>query len=112
MEGDDDRRLDLGRQEAAQAELGHFVEQHLAVVGIALVAGGQATFFVVLQQGFVQRRDHMGRRGEAPLAGLGHVGELIVQVHGQGVRVAFGGGQRLFVGEHKAHAGHAFQAFA
>ncbi|MCY1450415.1 hypothetical protein D9M71_672190 [compost metagenome] len=83
MEGDDDRRLDRGRQEAAQADGGHAVEQGLAVVGVALMTRGQAAFFVVLQQGFVQRRHHVGRRGKAPLAGFGHVGMLVLQVHGQ-----------------------------
>ncbi|MNL40330.1 hypothetical protein D3C87_1626730 [compost metagenome] len=72
----------------------------------------QAAFFVVLQQGFVQRRDHMGRRGEAPLAGLGHVGVLVLQVHRQRMRVAGGAGQGFFASEDKTHARHAFQAFA
>ncbi|MCY1406346.1 hypothetical protein D9M71_216080 [compost metagenome] len=112
MESDDDRRLDLCRQEAAQTDAGHALEQYLAIVGIALVASGQAAFFVVLQQGLMQGRDDVGRRGEAPLAGLGHVGELVVQIHGQGMRVALGGGQRLLVGKHEAHARHALQALA
>ncbi|MCY1407637.1 hypothetical protein D9M71_229430 [compost metagenome] len=112
MEGDDDWRLDLGRQETAQADGCHAVEQRLAVVCVALVAGRKATFLVVLLQCFVQGRDHVGRRGKAPLPGLGHVGVLVVQVHGQRVGIAFGGHQGVFFGEDEAHAGYAFQALA
>ncbi|MNF84213.1 hypothetical protein D3C84_665640 [compost metagenome] len=112
MEGHDDRCLDLARQKAAQADRRHAVEQHFAVAGVALVTGRQTTFLVVLQQRLMQRRDHMGRGSEAPLAGLGHVGMLILQVHGQGWRITFGGGQGGFVGEDETHARHTFQALA
>ncbi|MNF62651.1 hypothetical protein D3C84_443350 [compost metagenome] len=112
MEGGDDRRLDSRRQEAAQAQFAHLLHQCLAVGGVAFVPRRQAAFFVVLQQGFVQRGDHVGRRGEAPLAGLGHVGVLVLQVHRQRMRVAGGAGQGFFASEDKTHARHALQAFA
>ncbi|MNX78032.1 hypothetical protein D3C86_1096010 [compost metagenome] len=60
----------------------------------------------------MQRRDHVGRRGEAPLTGLGHVAVLVVKVHRQRMRVAGGAGQGFFTGEDEAHARYAFQAFA
>ncbi|MNR10592.1 hypothetical protein D3C85_1268500 [compost metagenome] len=112
VEGGDDGRLNGRRQEAAQPQVTHLFHQCLAVGGVACVPGRQAAFFVVLQQGFVQRRDHMGRRGEAPLAGLGHVGVLVLQVHRQRMRVAGGAGQGFFASEDKTHARHALQAFA
>ena len=71
MKGDDNRRLYRVGQEAAQPQFCHVIDQCPAVVGIALMACRQAAFFAVLQQRFMQCRDHMGRRGEAPLAGLG-----------------------------------------
>jgi hypothetical protein len=83
MEGDDDRCLDGFGRKLRIPRCGHAVEQRLAVVGVALMAGRQAAFFVVLQQRFVQGGDHMGGRGKAPLPGFGHVGVLIVQIHGQ-----------------------------
>ena len=104
--------LDRRWQKAAQAQFGHAFEQHLAIVGVASVARGPAAFFVVLQQRFVQRGDHVGRWGEAPLAGLGHVVVLLKEVHREGVTVALGGAQCVFFGEDKPHARHAFQAFA
>ena len=76
------------------------------------MAGGQAAFLSVLQQGFMQGGDHVGRRGEAPLSGLGHIGVLVEQVHRQGMAVALGRSQRRFFGKDKAHPRHAFQAFA
>ncbi|MNJ56054.1 hypothetical protein D3C77_515830 [compost metagenome] len=112
MEGNDDRGLDFGRQKTMQTDCRHALKQDLAIARIALVTGRQAAFFVVLQQCFVQRCDNMSGRGEAPLAGFGHVGMLILQVHGQRRRIAFGRSQRGFVGENEAHARHAFQAFA
>ena len=60
----------------------------------------------------MQGGDHVSRRGEAPLAGLGHVGVLVIQVHRQRMRVAGGTGQGFFASEDEAHARHAFQAFA
>lgn len=60
----------------------------------------------------MQGGDHVGRRGKAPLAGFGHVAVLVEQVHRQGMAVALGGRQRGFFGKDKAHARHAFQAFA
>ncbi len=79
--------------------------KRLAVLGIASMACRQATFLLVLQQRFVQGGDHMGRRGEAPLAGLGHVGVLVEQVHRQGMAVALGGGQCLLLGKTKPMPG-------
>ena len=60
----------------------------------------------------MQRRDHMGGRGEAPLPGFHHVDVLVVQVHRQRVRVASRGGQRFLAGEDKTHPRYTFQAFA
>lgn len=112
VEGDDDRRLDRRRQKAAQAQCGHAIQQGLAVVRVALMAGGQAAFFGVLQQGFMQGGDHVGRWGEAPLAGLDHISVLVEQIHRQGMTIALGRGQRGFFCEDKPHARYAFQAFA
>ena len=76
------------------------------------MTGGQAAFLGVLQQRFMQGGDHVGRRGEAPLAGFGHVAVLVEQVHRQGMAVALCRGQCVFFRKDKAHARYAFQAFA
>ena len=112
VEGDDDGGLDCGRQKTAQTNAGHAVQKRLAVLGIASMACRQATFLLVLQQRFVQGGDHVGRWGEAPLAGLRHIGVLVEQVHRQGMAVALSGGQCLLLGKDEAHAGHAFEALA
>lgn len=105
VEGNDDRRLDFRRQEAAETEPGHLAEQRFAIARVAPLARRQAALLFVLAERFVQGGDHMGRRGEAPLPGLAHVGVLVLQVHGQGVAVAGAGFQGGAAGEDEAHRG-------
>lgn len=105
VEGNDDRRLDFRRQEAAETEPGHLAEQRFAIARVAPLARRQAALLFVLAERFVQGGDHMGRRGEAPLPGLAHVGVLVLQVHGQGVAVAGAGFQGGAAGEDEAHPG-------
>ncbi|RMS47412.1 hypothetical protein ALP65_04611 [Pseudomonas aeruginosa] len=112
VEGNDDRRLDFRRQEAAETEPGHLAEQRFAIARVAPLARRQAALLFVLAERFVQGGDHMGRRGEAPLPGLAHIGVLVLQVHGQGVAVAGAGFQGGAAGEDEAHPGDALQALA
>ena len=71
-----------------------------------------AAFGLELRNRLVQRDHHMRGRGEAPLRGLFHVDVLVVQVHGERLAAPGAGIQHGFADEDKAHAGHAFQAFA
>ena len=112
MEGDDDRRLDLGLQERLEAERRHAVDERRAVLGIAREARRLAALLVELDDGLAQRGHDVRRRREAPLAGALHVGVLVVQVHRQRLRVACAALQRALPDEHEAHAGWALEALA
>src|SRR5664280_1147858 len=70
MEGQDDGRLDLGLQEWLEAEPLHARDERLAVRRVARQPRRLAALFHELAHRLGERRDHVGRRREAPLAGL------------------------------------------
>ncbi len=83
-----------------------------AVGRVARAACRQPALFPVLRERFVQRRDHMRRRREAPLPGAPQVGMLIVQVERERGRAARAILQQRLPDDHETHARHAFQALA
>ncbi len=112
MERHDDRRLQLGLQERHEAERRHAVDQRLAVLGVARQPRRLAALLDELVDRRAERRDHMGRRREAPLAGPLHVDVLVVQVHRERLRLAGAAVEHGLADQHEAHARHAFEALA
>ena len=110
MECDDDRRLQPVGQQRPEAQLAHALDQHLAVLGIAPAAAGLAALGLELLERLVERHDHMDRRSEAVLPGLGEVLPLVVEIEHQGGGVALGLGQRRLAADDEAEAGHALDA--
>src|SRR6266536_1165443 len=80
---DDDRRLERVGQERLEPERAETVDEDPAVVGVARAPPGDAALGRVLGQGLVERGQHVGRRGEAPLPGLLHRHPLVMEIEGE-----------------------------
>ena len=80
MKRDDDRRLDVGREERHEAERIHAADERLAVGGVAREPRRLAALFGVLSQSRVERHHDVRWRRIAPLRSAFHVRPLIVQV--------------------------------
>src|SRR5499433_2152284 len=107
--GDDDGRLDRVGEEGLEAQGAETLYEDAAVRGVAGTAPCRAALRGVLGKRLVERGQHVGRRGETPLARLLHAHPLIVQVEGERVRVAAGGLQRGLTDDGEADSGYAFE---
>ena len=80
VHGDNDRRLDLGRQELNQSQFAHAGHQGVIVRRVTRQPRRLAAFREKLIQRLMEGNHDMRRRREAPLRGFFHVGPLVVQV--------------------------------
>ena len=110
MECDDDRRLQPIGQQRPEAQLAHALDQDLAVLRVARPAAGLSALGPELLQRLVEGDDHVDRRREAVLPGLGEVLPLIVQIEHQRGGVALGLGQRRLAADDEAEPGNALDA--
>ena len=110
MECDDDRRLQPVGQQRPEAQRAHALDQDPAVLGVAPAAAGLAALGPELLERLVERHDHVDRRREAVLPGLGEVLPLVVEVEHQRGGVALGLGQRRLAADDEAQARHALDA--
>ncbi len=80
VKGDDDRRLEVARQNGGEAQGAHALDQDPAVLPVAPAAPGDAALGGVLVERLLEGGDHLDRRREAPLGGLFHRGRLLVSI--------------------------------
>src|SRR3546814_18303705 len=77
---DEDRRLEVVRQQRLETETAHALDQDAAVVAVAGVPARDPAFRRMLRERLVEGGDDMGRRREAPLRVLLHRLPLVVKV--------------------------------
>ena len=85
-------------------------DQELAVLAVARAAARGAALGGVLGQRLIEGGQHVGRRGEAPLAGALHRLPLVVEVEREAGRIALGRAQRRRPDDREAEPRHALQA--
>ncbi len=90
MEGVDDRRLHLARQERFEPQRLHAFDQDVAVLRISLAAAGLTTLGPEFLERLMERHDHVDGRGEAILPGLEEGLPLIIEIEDQCRCIALG----------------------
>ena len=112
MEGDDDRRLDVGIEKRAKAEVGHPFHQHFAIPRIALQSRRLPAFRGKLIERCIERYDDMRWRREAPLRRLFHVRPLVVEIESERRRTPRALFQHQTPDKNETHTRRALDAFA